>query len=159
MNDIALAAGVARATVYRYFPSRQAMLDELAELAVRDAGRRLAAARVDALETRVAVERAIRALVEVGDAIVVVAREGVRPDAQLFEDYVEAPLRRLFERGQKLGQIRADIAPEWLTDALIGVVVGVLSSSRPLGRDDAVAMTASVFLDGARVRPRVVGTD
>src|SRR5919198_2305787 len=38
MNDVAAAAGVARATLYRYFPSRQALLDELARVAAEEAG-------------------------------------------------------------------------------------------------------------------------
>ena len=41
MGDIAGAAGVARATIYRYFASRSALLDELARLAVERAGERL----------------------------------------------------------------------------------------------------------------------
>src|ERR687884_1655109 len=44
MNDVAAAAGVARATLYRYFPSRQALLDELARVAAEEAGARLASA-------------------------------------------------------------------------------------------------------------------
>src|ERR671934_831261 len=44
MNDVAAAAGVARATLYRYFPSRQVLLDELAQLAVADASAGLAGA-------------------------------------------------------------------------------------------------------------------
>ena len=47
MNDVAAAAGVARATVYRYFPNRQALVDELALAAVSDADTRLTAARID----------------------------------------------------------------------------------------------------------------
>ena len=47
MNDVAAAAGVARATVYRYFPNRQALLDELTQAALSDAEERLASARID----------------------------------------------------------------------------------------------------------------
>src|SRR3954465_1096246 len=47
MSDVAAEAGGARATVYRYFPNRQALLDELIDLAVREAGERLASARID----------------------------------------------------------------------------------------------------------------
>jgi AcrR family transcriptional regulator len=49
MNDVADAAGVARATVYRYFPNRDALLDELARAAVADVEARLASARIDAV--------------------------------------------------------------------------------------------------------------
>ena len=47
MNDVAAAVGVARATVYRYFPNRQSLLDELAHAAVSDADARLASSRID----------------------------------------------------------------------------------------------------------------
>jgi AcrR family transcriptional regulator len=158
MSEVAAAAGVARATVYRYFPSRQKLLDELAEVAVRDAGRRLAAARIDQLDTRAGVERAVRALVEVGDVIVVLARESLRPEPELFERELAAPLRRLFERGQERGELRTDASPAWLADALVGLVVGVLRSSVSMGREDAIAATTGVFLDGARGGPRDTGT-
>ena len=83
--DVAAAAGVARATVYRYFPNRQALLDALAGLAVRDAEARLREARLDDVAAPEALERAVRALVGVGNHLVVLERERVRPDAGQFD--------------------------------------------------------------------------
>ena len=150
MNDVADAAGVARATVYRYFPNRQLLLDELAGLAVRSAGERLAAARIDEIPVADGITRAVRALVEVGDLFVVLAREHLRPEGEQFERHVGGPLRALVERGQAEGDIRGDIPSAWLTDALIGVVVSVVSSPLQRGREDTVAAITSVYIDGAR---------
>src|SRR5215210_1136127 len=123
MSDVATAAGVARATVYRYFPNRQSLLDELAHSAVREAGERLAAARIGEISVPDAITRAVRALVDVGDLFVVLARERLRPEGEQFERQVAGPLRALVERGQASGDIRADVPSAWLTDALIGVIV------------------------------------
>jgi TetR/AcrR family transcriptional repressor of mexCD-oprJ operon len=150
MSDVAAAAGVARATVYRYFPSRQALLDELGEVALREAGARLSSARVDQLPTEEGVERAVRALVEAGDGFVVLARERIRPDPEQFEESLAAPLRRLFERGQSTGQIRGDVPSSWLTESLFGLVVSALASQPARGRDDTIDAITSLFLNGAR---------
>jgi TetR/AcrR family transcriptional regulator, mexCD-oprJ operon repressor len=153
MNDVAAAAGVARATLYRYFPSRQALLDELASVAAEEAGARLASARVAELAAEEGVRRAVRALIEAGDPFTVIARERVQPDPEQFEQRVLEPLRRLFERAQGAGEIREDIPTTWLTDALVGLVVSVLSSRPLLGREDTIAVVSALFLDGARPRP------
>jgi AcrR family transcriptional regulator len=156
MNDVAAAAGVARATVYRYFPNRQALLDELARAAVGDADARLAAARIDEVAPEEGIARAVRALVEVGESFVLLARERVRSDPELFEHRLARPLRELFERGQAGGDIRADITPARLTESLIGLIVGVLMSTPPLGKEDMIATITGLFLDGARARgPRL----
>ncbi len=152
MNDVAAAAGVARGTVYRYFPNRDALLDALAAAAVGAVETRLTSARVDEVAPEEGIARVVRALVGLGDSFVLLAREQPRSDPERLERVLTQPLRRLFERGQADGEIRDDITSARLTDALIGLVVGVLTSTPSLGVDDMTATITGLFLDGARAR-------
>jgi TetR/AcrR family transcriptional regulator, mexCD-oprJ operon repressor len=152
MGDVAEAAGVARATVYRYFPNREALLEELVRVAVRDVAAGLASARIDEVAPQDGIARAVRALVDAGDSFVLLALERRRASPEWFESQLTVPLRRLFERAQATGDIRADIASAHLTESLIGLIVGVLTSVPPLGKEDLIATITSLFLDGARAR-------
>ena len=152
MADVAAAAGMARATVYRYFPNRDALLEALGKFAVEEAGERLQAGRLDEIAVPQAFERAVRALVAVGDSFVVVSRESARPNLPEFERRVASPLRKLIERAQSLGEVRDDLPASWLMESLIGIVVSGLQMRPSLGVDDTVAGITSLFLDGARLR-------
>jgi TetR/AcrR family transcriptional regulator, mexCD-oprJ operon repressor len=152
MNEVAEAAGVARATVYRYFPNREALLDELAQTAVRDVDTRLASARIDEVSPDEGIARAVRALVDMGNLFVVLTRERQRSGSDQFQRGLVDPLRRLVERGQAGGDIRDDITGARLTESLIGLIVGMLTSTPPLGREDMTATITGLFIDGARAR-------
>jgi TetR/AcrR family transcriptional regulator, mexCD-oprJ operon repressor len=153
MGDVAAAAGVARATVYRYFPNREALLEALGRLAVEEAGDRLGAGRIEEVSVPDAFERAVRALVAVGDYLVVLSRESARPDPEEFERRIATPLRGLIERAQSLGEVRDDLPASWLMESLVGIVVSVLRTRPALGTEDMVAAVTSLFLDGARTHP------
>jgi AcrR family transcriptional regulator len=153
MADVAAAAGMARATVYRYFPNREALLGALGRVAVEEAGERLQAGRLEEVAVADAFERAVRALVAVGDSFVVVSRESARPDAAEFEQLVAAPLRGLIERAQSSGEVRNDLPASWLMESLMGIVVSGLRTRPSLGAEDTVAGITSQFLDGARIQP------
>lgn len=156
MSDVAETAGVARATVYRYFPNREALLDELAHTAASAVEDHLTSARIDGVDPEEGIARAVRALVGVGDSFVVMARERQRSDPERFERTLARPLRELFERGQAGEEIRRDISSARLTESLIGLIVGVVTSTPSLGRDDMTATITGLFLDGARARgPRL----
>jgi TetR/AcrR family transcriptional regulator, mexCD-oprJ operon repressor len=156
MNDVATAAGVARATVYRYFPNREALLEALAQATVSDVDARLASARINEVAPEEGIARAVRALVDVGDSFVLLARERLRSAPERFERSLTQPLRQLFERGQADGDIRDDITSARLTEAMIGLIVGVVTSTPPLGKEDMTATINGLLLDGARARgPRV----
>jgi TetR/AcrR family transcriptional repressor of mexCD-oprJ operon len=152
MNQVAEAAGVARATVYRYFPNRDALLDELIRVALDEVDRRLASARIDEVDPEEGITRSVRALVEVGDLFIVLARERKRSDPEQYERRLTVPIRRLFERAQKLGDIRADISTGRLSESFVGLITGLLTSPAPLGTEDLIAMITTLFLDGARAR-------
>src|SRR5215211_6535435 len=128
MADVAAAAGMARATVYRYFPNREALFAALGRVAVEEAGDRLQAGRLEEVAVTEAFERAVRALVAVGDYFVVVSRESARPESAEFERRVAAPLRGLIERAQALGEVRDDLPASWLMESLVGIVVSVLQA-------------------------------
>jgi TetR/AcrR family transcriptional repressor of mexCD-oprJ operon len=152
MNDVAAAAGVARATVYRYFPNREALLAELAQSAVRDVEERLTSARIDAVPPEEGIPRAVRALLDAGDPFVLLVRRYPTSERERFERSVMRPLRELFERGQADGDVRADIPSARLTESLLGLIVGMFTSAPSLGREDMTAMITGLFLDGARAR-------
>jgi TetR/AcrR family transcriptional regulator, mexCD-oprJ operon repressor len=152
MADVAAAAGMARATVYRYFPNREALFEALGRLAVEEAGERLEAGRLQDVPVPEAFERAVRALVAVGDYLVVVARENARPDPEEFEQRVASPLRGLVERAQSLEEVRDDLPASWLMESLIGIVVSGLQTRPSLGVEDTVAGITSLFLNGARLQ-------
>ena len=156
MNDVAEAAGIARATLYRYFPNRAALVEQLAQLAVDAAAEALAASRVSEVPPLEGVARAIRALVEVGDLFTVLARERVRPDPDAFEQRVRSPLRQLIGRARDAREVRDDLSPDLLTESLLALVLAVIGRQPALGREDAVAAAVTLFLDGARVHPRLV---
>lgn len=150
MSDVASAAGVARGTVYRYFQGREALLEALGSVAVEEAGAGLAAARLDEVAIEEGFTRAVRALALVGDYFVVLARERASVEPAEFERRISGVLRALMERGQAVGEIRADVPAGWLVETLIGVIVSVLGAGSSVGIEDQVDAITSLFLDGAR---------
>lgn len=154
MATVAAAAGIARGTVYRYFPTRNALIAELADATIDAAGTRLRDARLDELDARAAVERAVRAIVEGGDALVVIVRDAAVTTPEPFRRQVFDPVCRVFERAQSTGELRDDLSPRFLTRALLGLLIGVLGTPRALGREDLIQAAAQVFVDGARGKLR-----
>jgi TetR/AcrR family transcriptional repressor of mexCD-oprJ operon len=151
MSDVAAAAGVARATLYRYFPSREVLLDELARVGVREAADRLAGASLTKVSAGEALERAVRALVAVGDYFVLLQRTRGRAGPGEYERTVGAPLREILEQGQSSGEFRGDVQAGWLAEALVGLVVSVLVATPEVGVEDRVAAITGLFLDGVRI--------
>jgi AcrR family transcriptional regulator len=154
MADVAAAAGVSRATLYRYYPDREALLDALASHALAEAAARLADAGLERAPVEEAIERIVRALTAGGDRYAVLAREQVEGDPAEIERLIAAPMRAVFARGLESGLFRQDLPADVLLELLGGALVAALKLTQrgQLGLEDASAAAASVFLDGARAR-------
>ena len=154
MADVAAAAGVSRATLYRYFPDREALMNALASHALADAAARLADAGLERAPVVEAIERIVRALTAVGDRFAVVAGEQVENEPGEIERLIAAPMRAVFARGVESGLLRQDLPTEVLLELFGGALQAALRLTQrgQLGLEEASAAAASVFLDGARAR-------
>lgn len=150
---VATAAGVSRATLYRYYASRDALLQALVRDAIDDAARRLADAGLERAPVEDAIERILRAFVTVGDRYAVLVG-----DLPLYDkadrSQLEIPVRAVLKRGIETGVLRHDLSPEALNELLGGAAISAikLTQHHGLGLEEATAAAASLFLDGARPR-------
>lgn len=148
MADVAVAAGISRGTLYRYFPNRESLLRALEAAANEEARIRLAEANLDRVPVDEGLARATRALVTVGEHFIVLLRERRPPEPNFGE-----PLAALLRRGQAEGDISSDCPAELLVEVLL-VLVGVCTRTGRaigLGAEDISATALRLFLDGARV--------
>jgi AcrR family transcriptional regulator len=152
MANVAAEAGVSRATLYRYFPDREALLDALATHALAAAAARLADAGLERAPVEEAIERIVRALTAVGSRFAVIVDEHVESDPGEIERLIAAPMRAVFARGVEAGLLRQDLPPEVLLELFGGALQAALRLTQrgQLGLEEASAAAASVFLDGAR---------
>jgi len=150
---VAAAAGVSRATLYRYYTSRDALLEALVLDAMNDLAGRLAAAGLERAPVRDAIERILRAFVGVGDRYTVLLSDLPRTekaDKQQLQTQVQGVLRR----GIETGVLRNDLPVEILDELLGGAALSAikLTQHHHLGLEEASAAAGSLFLDGARPR-------
>ena len=162
MADIAAAAGVARATLYRYFPTRDRLLEDLAAHAFDATITRLAQADLDVVPVPEAVARLVRLVAAAGSkyaAVIVPMR--TRP-ASPAEQQIGTMIEALLRRGIDDGTFRAD-----LTVGELGFVLGQLlqgaarmAAEDQAGVEKAAALVTSVFLHGTqnRTEPAPPGT-
>lgn len=124
MAEIAVAAGVARQTVYTHYGSREELLGAVIERAIEETAAAMDAARLDKGPPAEALQR----LIDAGwERLERHHRLRANPDApnpeQLFQQHapILERLERLIRRGQRNGAFDRRLAPRWLLAASLGL--------------------------------------
>jgi TetR/AcrR family transcriptional repressor of mexCD-oprJ operon len=152
VGAVARATGVARGTIYRYFPTRQALLTAVLDRALGQAERHLAEANLAAVPATEGLARATRALVLLGDDFLVLVRQRLltRGDIAAF-----SPVVALLERGRQAGELRSDLPLACQVEALFALVHACLRASEldASGPEDTSATALRLFLEGSKPPP------
>ena len=131
MADVARAAGLTRATLYRHFRNRQSLLEAIQTEALVRAAEALVACR---LEEGTALEAFRRAIDELGShsmrfRIVLMQAPDLNPGFLRQRAQVLAPLVEVVKRGQVEGHIRPDLPPRWIVTAMASLLVAAVRAA------------------------------
>ena len=149
VGAIAQATAVARGTIYRYFPTRQALLTAVLDQALLEADRRLAQANLAAVPVTEGLARAVRALVALGDDFLVLVRQRLLTGGEVP---AFAPVVALLDRGRQAGDLRGDLPLSCQVEALYALVHACLRASElaAAGAEDISATALRLFLEGSK---------
>jgi TetR/AcrR family transcriptional repressor of mexCD-oprJ operon len=157
MAEVAGAAGLARATLYRHVPTRADLVAAIRAQAYDDAGAAIAASRLEEGTASEALRRLVAGLVAVGDRYRFLQNETAGEPAGTTrskrEDQLRQPVLAMIRRGQESGEFASDLTPRWVArtlgalipEALRAIAAGELSSS------EAAALVYRTTLRGLSV--------
>lgn len=153
MAEIAAAAGIGRATLYRYYPTREALVTGLVLDALDQLADAIQDAELDTVDLREGVARLGRAFLGTATRYAAILHFGVDKDDKPagLEEKLTRPVRELLRRGVQAGELRDDVPLELHFELLTGLfekALGLVLAGR-LPVERASALICSMFFDGA----------
>ncbi len=133
MQEIAVAAGVSRATLHRRFPTRDALMVAIAEIAIAEMRRVTDHVVASGLTGRPALEALIDLAIPLAPRFGFIATEAsVENDACLLEtvDSFLSTWEAWCVDGQRRGELRVDVPAKWMISALHGLIVACYEGVR-----------------------------
>jgi len=156
MAEVATAAGVGRATVYRHFPTRDALLLAIYETGIGTAAQAMRDCHIEEGSATEALSRLTRAWVDVIERFAftqIVAQTGhfESEDREARREAIFAePLYALVARGQAAGEFSNALPAEWILVTFGALLhqAGLAISAGSLSRGDAPDVVLQTLLHG-----------
>jgi TetR/AcrR family transcriptional regulator, mexCD-oprJ operon repressor len=154
MSDVAQAAGVARATLYRYFPTRERLLQALAAAALDATATRLAQAGLDTVPVAEGIARVARVVAAGGSKYAAVIGHYGPGYSGDVEQQIKTMIQALLRRGADDGTFRSDLSADELLFLLGSLLQAAarMAAEHQAGVEKAAALVTSVFLHGTENR-------
>ena len=155
--EVATAAGVGRATLYRHFPTRESLLEAIRSQGLADGERAAEACRVDEGTATEALGRLLCAWLELGDRYRVIVVNPSRPEqveVRAREEGLATYIQRVVARGQARGEFSTAIPPHWgmsAVGALLVAMIVAVGEGRILREQAHALLTETV---AGALRPR-----
>lgn len=146
MADVAQAADLTRATLYRHFSNRQSLLKAIEAEALSRASEALLGCRLEEGSVLDVLRRVIGSLSKHGMRFRIILMRGPDMNTRFLmqREQVFAPLIEVVKRGQREGDIRQDVSPEWIVSAMSSLLMTAVRSSPPVAKSDT-ALADLVF--------------
>lgn len=138
MADVAKTANLTRATLYRHFSNRQTLLKAIQAEAFTRASEALISCRLDEGSALEVLERVIASLSKHGMRFRVILMRVPDHNARFLtqRDQVLAPLVEVIKRGQREGDIRTELSPEWIVTAMASLLIAAVRSAPTAQQSD-----------------------
>lgn len=126
LGDVAEAAGVGRATLHRYFRSREVLINALALTAIDELKVAVDAAVADAASHTDGLRRALAAIIPLAERQWFLAHEPVEQDPSIAQTYEsdQRELRESIEAAKSEGTFATDIPTEWIAITYENLIYG-----------------------------------
>lgn len=125
MNEVAVHAGVGRATLYRHFPSRDDLMAAIRAQAAQEAVAAVQKCPLDEGSSVECIESIVHAVIELGDRYRFLSnwRSDEHPEPR---ERIASALAAAVERGQRRGEITRSVPVDWAVLAIRSLMLAAL---------------------------------